>query len=748
MTAEPAEPTPVTVEATPAEEAPAEEAEPADEAPAEETATGDEEENNNSIAMANPITVGRAGAQRPAIMPLGDVDYFKFAAKANVTYTVEVLNVDEALETELRILTADGTQLSRSYGNGTGNVYNRLQVTPSVSQMLFLEVKDDRWNDGTGAYTVRVLPDYKNGHTWDNSGEPNDTRSLAQAIGVGRTAAKQATILTRGPYQVEDGDVDYYRFSAKANVTYTVEVLNVDQTMTTNVAILAENGTLLSKNDYGNGTGNVFNRVQVTPSVAQTLFVRVEANGSTQSGAYTVRVLPDYNNGHTWDNGGEPNDTISLAQAIGVGPNAAKTATILNRGPYQLKGGDVDYYRFSAKANVTYTVEVLNVGQALDTELYVRDASGTQLASDVYGGGTGDVFSRVQVRPSVAQTLFVHVEGYAHTSSGAYTVRVLPDYRNGLTRDANAEPNDTFALSQAITVNRAESWAIQPQGPYNVKASDRDTYRFTGEAGRSYTITATGAMGLQMVVFDGSEVRQASDSCYRSDRCTVTTTITPSVSQTYYVQVNPTQRQHGAYGVCVAQGGNGCITFKDVPPGTQFYNEIHWMAWKKISTGYPDGTYKPVSPVKRDAMAAFLYRMAGSPRFTPTKQTFRDVPRSNQFYKEIEWLASTGISTGWDVGGGRKEYRPLEDINRDAMAAFLYRLNGKPRFTPTKVSFRDVSRTTQFYMEIEWMASTGISTGWDVGGGRKEYRPVTSVNRDAMAAFLYRFDGKFGTPKP
>ena len=82
--------------------------------------------------------------------------------------------------------------------------------------------------------------------------------------------------------------------------------------------------------------------------------------------------------------------------------------------------------------------------------------------------------------------------------------------------------------------------------------------------------------------------------------------------------------------------------------------------------------YRPVSPINRDAMAAFLYRLAGAPAFTPTTQSFGDVPPGTQFYAEIEWLATTGISTGWGVGDQR-EYRPLQPINRDAMAAFLYR---------------------------------------------------------------------------
>ena len=116
---------------------------------------------------------------------------------------------------------------------------------------------------------------------------------------------------------------------------------------------------------------------------------------------------------------------------------------------------------------------------------------------------------------------------------------------------------------------------------------------------------------------------------------------------------------------------------------------------------------------------------------------FRDVTPSTQFYDEITWLANNGISTGWDVPGG-KEFRPVTPVNRDAMAAFMYRLAGSPAFTAPKVSpFRDVTPSTQFYKEITWLASKGISTGWDVPGG-KEFRPVSPVNRDAMAAFMYR----------
>src|SRR5690606_38187922 len=112
--------------------------------------------------------------------------------------------------------------------------------------------------------------------------------------------------------------------------------------------------------------------------------------------------------------------------------------------------------------------------------------------------------------------------------------------------------------------------------------------------------------------------------------------------------------------------------FSDVPTSSKFYKEITWLAATGVTTGYPDGTFRPLATVNRDAMAAFLYRFVGSPTWIPpTVSPFTDVPRSHQFFREITWLADTSITTGYPDGS----YRPLATVNRDAMAAFLYRLD-------------------------------------------------------------------------
>jgi hypothetical protein len=191
------------------------------------------------------------------------------------------------------------------------------------------------------------------------------------------------------------------------------------------------------------------------------------------------------------------------------------------------------------------------------------------------------------------------------------------------------------------------------------------------------------------------------------------------------------------------------LAFADVPPGTQFETEINWMASQGISTGWlePNGakTYRPLAPVNRDAMAAFMHRLAGKPDFSPPPVSpFTDLAPGDMFYKEIVWLAARYISTGWTESDGSRTFRPSQPVTRDAMAAFMYRLAGRPAFDPPATSpFADVTRDNIYYHEITWLAAQDISTGWPESDGTRTFRPLQPVNRDAMAAFMFRFNSKF-----
>jgi hypothetical protein len=180
--------------------------------------------------------------------------------------------------------------------------------------------------------------------------------------------------------------------------------------------------------------------------------------------------------------------------------------------------------------------------------------------------------------------------------------------------------------------------------------------------------------------------------------------------------------------------------FSDVPMSYPFYADIMWAYGAGITTGNVDGTYAPVSIVSRQAMAAFLYRLSGSPNGPSppcTVAPFPDVQVGAAFCGEIAWLAGQNITTGYPDGG----FHPLDGVARDAMAAFLYRfatpVGARTSLACAPSSFTDVGPGTPFCGEIRWLGGRGIASGYDDG----TFRPANGVARDAMAAFLHRFPG-------
>lgn len=110
-----------------------------------------------------------------------------------------------------------------------------------------------------------------------------------------------------------------------------------------------------------------------------------------------------------------------------------------------------------------------------------------------------------------------------------------------------------------------------------------------------------------------------------------------------------------------------------------------------------------------------------------------DVSSKTPNVEDILWLHSTGITTGFSDGA----YRDMAEVVRQDMAAFLYRLAGSSSYTPSAVDrnrFCDVNSSTPHSKGIWWLGSVGISTGFPDG----TYRPMDSVKRQDMAAFLRR----------
>ena len=188
----------------------------------------------------------------------------------------------------------------------------------------------------------------------------------------------------------------------------------------------------------------------------------------------------------------------------------------------------------------------------------------------------------------------------------------------------------------------------------------------------------------------------------------------------------------------VVYGEEPALTFIDVTEDTYHAGSINWMAEKGITKGWATDSgyeFRPYQNIARCDMAAFIYRLAGSPEGEideSVKPMFSDVTEETPHCEAIWWMASKGITTGFSDG----TFRPLDNIARCDMAAFLYRFAGQPTDFDRSVvdSLVDINSETYHYDAIAWLAAAGITKGFPDG----TFRPLDNIVRCDMAAFIQR----------
>jgi hypothetical protein len=109
--------------------------------------------------------------------------------------------------------------------------------------------------------------------------------------------------------------------------------------------------------------------------------------------------------------------------------------------------------------------------------------------------------------------------------------------------------------------------------------------------------------------------------------------------------------------------------FSDVGPTHPFRDAIAWAAAEGIVGGFADGTFRGNEPVNRQAVVAFLWRMAGSPAGPFPDPHFKDVPVGHPFRTAILWASATGVTHGYADG----TFRPGATVSRQAAMAFIAR---------------------------------------------------------------------------
>ncbi|MEO0494212.1 MAG: PQQ-dependent sugar dehydrogenase [Actinomycetota bacterium] len=113
--------------------------------------------------------------------------------------------------------------------------------------------------------------------------------------------------------------------------------------------------------------------------------------------------------------------------------------------------------------------------------------------------------------------------------------------------------------------------------------------------------------------------------------------------------------------------------FPDVVPGSFYDEAVDWLWSEGLTTGKPaagGNVYDPGGSLTRGELAAFLFRLVGTPDGAPVNP-FADVDRSRFFAEPIDWLFWREITTGTTS----TTFSPNDTVTRAQVITFLYRLN-------------------------------------------------------------------------
>ena len=191
--------------------------------------------------------------------------------------------------------------------------------------------------------------------------------------------------------------------------------------------------------------------------------------------------------------------------------------------------------------------------------------------------------------------------------------------------------------------------------------------------------------------------------------------------------------------VVQASSGSGppepeVVSFSDVPEDAWYADHVQRIAALGVTTGYPDGTYRPGRPVTRAHMAVFLVRALSLEPVENPAGRFGDVPAEAWHAGHVERIAERAITVGCNPDGTL--YCPQDLVTRAQMALFLSRAFDLPEADADEPSFDDVADDHYAFAAVESVKAAGITDGCSTDGTL--YCPQDPVTRAQMAAFLSR----------
>lgn len=407
------------------------------------------------------------------INPAGDADWYRLRVEQGRRYSLTLDGVPNAegmaLDPVLSIYDAAGNQLA--FNDDANGLNSALSYVASQSGDVFVEAR--AYSEGeTGQYRLAVA---STEIPADDAGNDASTRNR---VNVGRAVNGQLEY---------EGDVDWYRLSARTGNRYSVTLNGSGDTPVGDpyLRVIDGEGNDIAVNDDADGLNSA---LQFTVPNNGNVFIEARAYADAYTGGYTLNVTSE----RAPDDGLAANRNTRGRITLGQDVNGSLETE-----------GDQDWYRLRLEEGQTYRFALRGEGDTPvgDPLLRVHNAQGEEIAVDDDGGG--NLNSYLEFSAPSTGTYFLSAQAFADAYTGNYT----------LSARAGDIPGDTSTDASLSSAGDYREGNLSPAG-------DRDWYRIELEQGEGVRIglnTVEGAADAlgdpYLVIYDanGSELMRDDD---------------------------------------------------------------------------------------------------------------------------------------------------------------------------------------------------------------------------------------------
>ena len=176
--------------------------------------------------------------------------------------------------------------------------------------------------------------------------------------------------------------------------------------------------------------------------------------------------------------------------------------------------------------------------------------------------------------------------------------------------------------------------------------------------------------------------------------------------------------------------------FNDVVKGQYYYDPVLWAVnhQPQITNGTNATTFSPDATCTRGQVVTFLWRAAGEPKPSSTKNPFTDVKMDAYYYNAVLWAVEKGITNGTSV----TTFSPNDPCTRAHVVTFLWRSQGSENAGSAN-PFTDVPSGQYYTTAVLWAVNhkPQITNGTSA----TSFSPSAPCTRGQIVTFLYRYMG-------